>query len=101
MTKRKTTIPPITDEEEADIQREIAADPGHPEATEEELATARPFAQAFPELAARINKGGRPRAERPRERVTLRLEPDVVAKFRATGRGWQTRINEVLKRAKV
>lgn len=101
MTKRDTKIAPITDREEAEIQREIAADPGHPEATDEELATARPFAQAFPELMETINKGGRPRAENPRMRVTIRLEPEVLAKFKATGRGWQTRINEALKRAKV
>jgi len=101
MTNRKPKIPPITDREEAEIQREIAASPDHPEATDKELATARPFAQAFPELAEKINKGGRPRAENPRERVTLRLEPAVLAKFKATGRGWQTRINDVLKRAKV
>lgn len=101
MTQHKTKIPPITDKEEADIQREIAASPEHPEATDAELATARPFAQAFPGLMEKINKGGRPRLDNPRERVTLRLEPEVLAKFKATGRGWQTRINEALKRAKV
>jgi len=33
--------------------------------------------------------------------LTLRLDPDVVAKFRATGAGWQTRMAEVLKQAAV
>ena len=33
--------------------------------------------------------------------LTLRLDPDVVAKFRATGAGWQTRMAEALKRAAV
>ena len=29
--------------------------------------------------------------------LTLRLDPDVVAKFRATGAGWQTRMGDVLR----
>jgi uncharacterized protein (DUF4415 family) len=33
--------------------------------------------------------------------VTMRLDPEVVAKFKATGDGWQARINEVLKAAKI
>ena len=81
MTKRKTTVTPIVDQEDADIQRETAANPDHPEATDDELATARPLAEMFPVLAARINKGGRPRATNPRQRVTLRLDPDVLDKF--------------------
>ncbi len=87
---------------EADIQRRIAADPDAPEATDEQLGRARPFAEVFPDLMESIRRGrGRPAVETPRQRVTLRLEADVLAKFRATGRGWQTRINEILKRAKV
>ena len=31
-----------------------------------------------------------------KERVTIRLSPEVLAKFRSTGRGWQTRIDEAL-----
>lgn len=36
-----------------------------------------------------------------KERITIRLDHDVLAKFRATGPGWQSRINDALKRAKV
>ena len=32
--------------------------------------------------------------------VTMRLDPEVVAKWRATGPGWNARVNEVLKKAK-
>jgi uncharacterized protein (DUF4415 family) len=39
---------------------------------------------------------GRPRVETPKHLVSLRLDPDVVARVRATGPGWQSRINEVL-----
>lgn len=48
----------------------------------------------------------RPPAEpirRPVERVRVEvsLEPEVVAKFMAIGPGWQARMNEVLKEAKI
>lgn len=33
--------------------------------------------------------------------VSIRLDPDVVQKFRATGPGWQSRVNAALKAAKV
>ena len=42
---------------------------------------------------------GRPTSGK--QRVTLLLEPDVIEKFRATGPGWQARMNDVLKTAKV
>jgi uncharacterized protein (DUF4415 family) len=42
---------------------------------------------------------GRPRLDKPKEQVTLRLDADVVMHFRRGGRGWQTRINETLRRA--
>jgi uncharacterized protein (DUF4415 family) len=95
-------IPPLTDEEEAQIQRQIAADPDAPEATDEQIALARPFAEVFPDLAESIRRSrGRPKAEKPLQHISLRLDPDVVAKFKATGKGWQGRINDVLKAAKV
>lgn len=95
-------LPPISDEEEAEIQREIASDPDAPESTDEELAQAKPFAEVFPELMESIRRSrGRPPVEKPLEQISIRLDPDVIAKFKATGKGWQSRINEVLKQAKV
>lgn len=41
---------------------------------------------------------GRPRLAHPKEAVKLRLDAEVLAHFRGTGRGWQTRINETLLR---
>jgi uncharacterized protein (DUF4415 family) len=34
-----------------------------------------------------------------KEKVTLRLSPDVLAHYRAQGPGWQTRIDETLRKA--
>lgn len=71
-----------------------------PEITREDMKKARPFAEAFPELAESIKRArGRPKAEVTKTRVTLRLDPDVVEGFRAQGDGWQSKINEALRRA--
>ena len=37
--------------------------------------------------------------EERKEKVTLRLSPDVLAHYRAQGPGWQTRIDETLRKA--
>jgi len=42
---------------------------------------------------------GRPKAAVTKTSVTLRLDPDVLARFRETGPGWQGRINEALRKA--
>lgn len=102
MNKLFKHIRPLTDEEEAEIQRQIASDPDAPEATDEQLAQARPFREVFPEFYEQIQQArGRPKIDRPKQVVSIRLDPDVIAKFKATGKGWQGRINEVLKNAKV
>jgi uncharacterized protein (DUF4415 family) len=44
---------------------------------------------------------GRPPVPNPKQAVSLRLEPEVLEKFRATGPGWQRLMNDVLKAAKL
>ena len=46
----------------------------------------------------RLVKGGRPFSENPRVQVTIRLPSDVLAKWRATGPGWQTRMAKRLSK---
>ena len=95
-------LPDLTDEQEAEIQRQIASDPDAPEATDEQLAQAKPFTEVFPEIAEAIRRGrGRPRLEAPKEPVTLRLDPKTLAKFQATGEDWRARMSDVLDKAKV
>ena len=55
------------------------------------------------EMLARavLKKGGRPRSANPRQLISLRLPAEVVARWRATGPGWQTRMAERLARAPV
>ena len=83
-TLKYNTIFP-TDEEDAAINVGIAADPNTYELTAEEFAELKPY------------KGGRPKAEITKERISIRLSPEVLAAFKSTGKGWQTRIDSVLK----
>ena len=55
----------------------------------------KPFA-ALP-LSLQTKLKGRPKAAVTKERISIRLSPDVVQTFRATGEGWQTRIDAALK----
>jgi uncharacterized protein (DUF4415 family) len=86
--------------------RKIAFEDDNPEWTEADVAQARPIVD-FPELAAAFPNGSRPRG-RPKGSVTsgkslvsLRLDNDVLERFRASGPGWQSRINETLRKAKI
>jgi uncharacterized protein (DUF4415 family) len=74
--------------------RVSAVDPDDaPELTEEY------FRHADIYVGDKLIRRGRPRMARPKEAVKLRLSPDVLEHFRASGAGWQTRINETLEKA--
>lgn len=74
----------------------------NPEWTAEDFKNARPFAEVFPDLAESIRRSrGRPPVAKPKQAVSIRLDQDVLEKFRATGKGWQGRINEALRNAKL
>ena len=80
-TKRKFIAP--SPKEDAAINVGIAAD-------------ADTYALSGNEFA-QIKRMGRPRAVVTKERITIRLTREVVERFRATGDGWQTRMDEALK----
>jgi uncharacterized protein (DUF4415 family) len=70
-----------------------------PELAGEQLTQAKPFGEAFPDLAARIKRGrGRPPVENPKEHVSLRLSREVLQHYRSTGPGWQGRIDADLRK---
>jgi uncharacterized protein (DUF4415 family) len=50
-------------------------------------------------FAATPVKRGRPKLIAPKQLVSLRLDADVIASFRSSGRGWQTRAARILKEA--
>jgi uncharacterized protein (DUF4415 family) len=67
----------------------------------EPTATAKPL---LPSPEANLDeptpraKGGRPKKENAKELITLRLDPRVLAHYRASGDGWQSRLNADLVR---
>ncbi len=47
-----------------------------------------------------VKKRGRPVVANPRKLITLRLPADVIARWKATGPGWQTRMAERLAKSR-
>lgn len=45
-----------------------------------------------------VQRGRPPLGAQPKSAVTLRLDADVLASYRATGAGWQTRLNADLRK---
>ena len=71
----------------------------NPEWTEQDFAKVKPFAEALPELAASIRKRRGPNKAPTKKLVSLRLSPDVLDHFKAKGPGWQSRIDDALRKA--
>ena len=56
-----------------------------------------PFTDAEWQQIKPLVRRGRPLGSGTKTQITLRLDSDVVEKFKASGDGWQTRINDALK----
>ncbi len=56
-----------------------------------------PFTDAEWRQVKPLARRGRPLGSATKTQITLRLDSDVVEKFKASGDGWQTRINDALK----
>jgi uncharacterized protein (DUF4415 family) len=74
-------------EDEAKIRQGIAGDGVDGELADSDLARLLPTGRP----------PGRPKAAVTKQAVSLRLSPEVVTYFKATGPGWQTRLDAVLK----
>jgi uncharacterized protein (DUF4415 family) len=70
-----------------------------PEATDAEFASARPFKEVFPDLYREWKKMGRPPVASPKIHIGFRLAADVVHAIRASGRGYNARVEKVLRDA--
>jgi uncharacterized protein (DUF4415 family) len=74
----------------------------NPEWKKTTFAKAKPASEVLPELlgapaAKRLLKArGRPKSGTARTSISIRLPPDTLAKWKATGPGWQTRMAEAL-----
>lgn len=81
--KRKAlaNLEAMTPEEDAAITADAHADPDNPPADD------------------LIRRRGRPVLDNPKQPIKLRLDADVIEAFKAGGQGWQTRINDALRKA--
>jgi uncharacterized protein (DUF4415 family) len=77
-------------------EADLAAVSDNPEWTGETSARARSFDETFPDLARRVRG---PQKAPTKKQVTLRLDTGVIDHFKATGAGWQRRMNEILRKA--
>ena len=75
----------------------------NPAWTDENFAHARPAREVLPGLfsasrsEALLSPRGRPKANVTKIRVGIRLSAEVIEHFKASGRGWQTRVDAALK----
>jgi uncharacterized protein (DUF4415 family) len=74
----------------------------NPEWTDEDFARARPASEVHgvDAASALVRSRGRPagsKAASRKEQIALRVDADLLAAYRATGAGWQTRMNEALR----
>lgn len=100
MTRKLDSKRSLTDAEEGEVQRVIASDPDSSEITDQQIKHRRAFAEAFPELAEHIKRGrGRPAPGNAKEAVTLRLDAETVARFKARGDDWRAHMAKALKDA--
>jgi len=81
-----------------DIRLGMVADPdAAPEGSDEDFMRARPAEEVIPEVVAVYRRGRGPQKDPKKVPVSIRLSSEVVEYFRAEGKGWQTRIDEVLR----
>jgi len=81
----------VTNEEDATITEAAMSDPDALPWTDEQLETVRPL--------MRIGRGGRPKLAVVRPTLNMRVDKPVLDHLRATGKGWQTRVNNLLREA--
>jgi len=94
-------IPP-TEAEERKINRGIALDLDNPEWTDKDFARARPAKDVLPpalyDALVKRSRGQRGPQKTPvKKPVTIRVDQDVLKSYKATGKGWQSRMNDALR----
>jgi uncharacterized protein (DUF4415 family) len=71
-----------------------------PELTEADFARLRPASEVLPaEVIAAFKRGRGPQKAPTKRLITLRLDDALIAHFKSSGPGWQTRINDTLAEA--
>lgn len=78
---------------------DLIDDEDNPELTDADFARAKPFREVFPEQYRAWKKLGRPPVATPKVHIGFRLAADVVAGVRASGKGYNARVEKVLREA--
>lgn len=77
----------------------MANDKDNPELTPADFARAKPFREVFPRQHKTWKRTGRPPVANPKQHIGFRLAADVVARIKASGRGYNARVESVLRDA--
>lgn len=83
--------------EETAIQVGLARDEDTQELGPDWFQGARPATEVVPKVVERWRRTRGKQKAPTKEAVSIRLDQDVLAHYRASGRGWQSRINETLR----
>ena len=90
---------PLTKRSKVSKSRSVR-DKDNPTWTADDFRAAKPVKDVMPQVIEAAKRArGRPKLEHPKKQVTLRIDEGALAAFIATGKGWQTRINEAIVRA--
>jgi|TARA_R110000787_G_scaffold58808_1_gene133617 uncharacterized protein (DUF4415 family) len=77
MSENKKHMPPASDDDAPDLSAPYWTD----------------------KFASATVQRGRPKADVTKVSTTIRLDPDIIEAFKADGSGWQSRINDALRKA--
>ena len=81
-----------------DVEKVITMAKSAPEEKELPFVPAPVAGRGFASFKEHINRSGRPLKENKKKQINLRIDSDIVEFFQNTGAGWQTRINESLRK---
>ena len=84
--------------EEVAINVGIARDPDAPELDDSWFERARPATEVVPHIVERWRRTRGKQKAPTKEPISIRLDSDILVYYRATGKGWQSRINETLRK---
>jgi len=94
----------VTDKEDAKITKSALSDFDNLPLTEEELKLFKPAhevfnAKEYVERTNLIKKPERPKSKEIKDLINIRLDKSITTHLRASGKGWQTRLNDFLAKA--
>lgn len=81
------------------MPRKATFDTENPEWTKKDFKKARPANELPAEALKAFPRTRGPQKAAKKIPVSIRLSPEVIERFKADGPGWQSRIDEALKKA--